>query len=425
MSAGLLLVGALVVLIGLGVPIAFTMLGSTVLTQAIQGRDMQILVQRLYGANDSFALLAIPFFFIAGELMLQGGISKRIVNFAQCLFWWIRGNLAIISFVACAFFGAISGSSFATTAAIGGLMFPEMEDDGYEPGFAAVIQAVGGTLGTLIPPSICCVVYSVLVQTSAGDMFLYIAPVGVLALLFYAATARIMMRRDPDMYRPRQNTARKPTGRELWLTFRDAIWALFSPVIILGGIYAGIFTPTESAIVATVYALIVGLLVYRELNLRLICRALLNATLGSAAVMFIIDAAAPFSWMLTVNRIPQTLTALATTFIDSPYTLLAVANILFLIAGMFMETTCVLMIMIPLILPLLKMFQIDVIHFGVIAVLNMTIGTLTPPFGGGVFVASGVTKVPVALVFRRVVPFLCAGLLLLALITYIPALWLY
>ena len=425
MNAGFLLVGVLLVLITTGVPIAFTILGATLITQFFQGMDMQIFVQRLYGSNDSFALLAIPFFFIAGELMLQGGISRRIINFTQSLFGWIRGSLAIISFVACAFFGAISGSAFATTAAIGGLMFPEMIEDGYEEGFATVIQAVGGTLGTLIPPSICCVVYAVLVQVSAGDMFKYIAPVGILATLFYTATALIMMRRDPTLYRPGKKAARKVvSGSELWLSFKDAVWALLSPVIILGGIYAGIFTPTESAIIATVYALIVGFGVYRELTFRIMCRAMLNATLGSAAVMFIIDAAAPFSWMLTVNQIPQTLASFATEFIHSPYMLLLIINVLFLIGGMFMETNSMMMIMIPLMLPMVKAFDINLIHLGVVTVLNMTIGCITPPFGASIFVASGVTKTPISLAFRRVMPFIISALALLALITYVPLLWL-
>ncbi len=424
MSAGILLVGVLLALIIAGVPIAFTILAATLITQFFQGMDMQIFVQRLYGANDSFALLAIPFFFIAGELMLQGGISRRIINFTQSLFGWVRGSLAIISFVACAFFGAISGSAFATTAAIGGLMYPEMTEDGYEEGFATVIQAVGGTLGTLIPPSICCVVYAVLVQVSAGDMFKYIAPVGVLAVIFYTATALIMMRRNPGLYRPQKRTQRKVSARELWLSFKDAVWALLSPVIILGGIYAGIFTPTESAIVATVYALIVGFFIYRELSLPVMCKAMLNATLGSAAVMFIIDAAAPFSWMLTVNQIPQTLAALATEFIQSPYMLLLIINVLFLIGGMFMETNSMMMIMIPLMLPLIKMFEINLIHLGVFTVLNMTIGCITPPFGASIFVASGVTKAPVFLAFRRVLPFIVAAITLLMLVTYVPLLWL-
>ena len=415
----LLVVGFLII----GVPISFAILSSTILTLIIQNGQLEIVIQRLYGFNDSFSMLAIPFFFIAGELMLQGGISRRIVNFATAFFGWMKGSLAIISVVSSAFFGAISGSSFATTAAIGGIMYPEMTKDGYDKGYSAAIQGVAGTLGVLIPPSIPAVVYAVLVGVSAGDMFLYIIPVGVLATIAYSITAVLLLKMNPDNYKKHENR-QKLNAREMWSSFKEAIWALLTPVIILGGIYGGIFTPTESAIVATAYSLIIGFFVYKELNFRKCFKAILVAALGSGAVMFIIDSSAPFGWVLAVNRIPYLVTQFVSGFIGSPWTLLFLVNVLFLIAGMFMETNAILNIMIPIILPLVKVFDINLLHFGVISVFNLTIGTITPPFGGGAFVASGITGVPVATVFKKSMPYLVTAILILAIITFVPLLWL-
>lgn len=413
----------LIVALTLGIPISFAILSSTILTQIIHGGRLEVIVQRLYGFNDSFSMLAIPFFFIAGELMLQGGISRRIVDLAKALFGWIKGSLAIISFVSSAFFGAISGSSFATTAAIGGIMYPEMIKDGYNKGFSAAVQAVAGTLGVLIPPSIPAVVYSVLVGVSAGDMFLYLIPVGILAVLGYATTAIIMMKLNPENYRIVKKQ-QKITAYEVWKATKAAIWALLSPVIILGGIYGGIFTPTESAIVATAYSIIIGVFVYKELTIKNFYKAIITAAIGSAAVMFIIDASAPFGWVLAINRIPQMVTHYVSGWISSPIVLLFLINVLLLIAGMFMETNAILNIIIPIILPLVKLFNINLLHFGVITIFNVTIGTITPPFGGGVFVASGITGVPVASVFKKTMPFLFASILILAIITFVPLLWL-
>ncbi len=413
-----LLIGALI----LGIPISFAILSSTILTQIIQGGRLEVVVQRLYGFNDSFSMLAIPFFFIAGELMLQGGISRRIVDFAKALFGWIKGSLAIISFVASAFFGAISGSSFATTAAIGGIMYPEMTKDGYDKGFSAAIQGVAGTLGVLVPPSIPAVVYSVLVGVSAGDMFLYIIPVGILATIGYSAAAMIMIKLHPENYQAVKKQ-QKMKAAEVWKAAKTAIWALLSPVIILGGIYGGIFTPTESAIVATAYSIIIGVFVYKELTIKNFYKAIITSAIGSAAVMFIIDASAPFGWVLAINRIPHLVTTYVSGWISSPITLLFLINVLFLVAGMFMETNAILNIMIPIILPLVKLFNINLLHFGVITIFNITIGTLTPPFGGGIFVASGVTGVPVASVFRKAMPFLATSIIILAIITFVPLLW--
>lgn len=413
----------LIVALAVGIPISFAILSSTVLTQIIQGGNLHLIVQRLYGFNDSFSMLAIPFFFIAGELMLQGGISRRIVDFAKALFGWFKGSLAVISFVASAFFGAVSGSSFATTAAIGGILYPEMIKEGYNKGYSAAIQGVAGTLGVLIPPSIPAVVYSVLVGVSVGDMFLYLVPVGILATIVYSAAALIILKLNPENYKFIKDQ-QKLKAAEVWKAFKVAGWALLSPVIILGGIYGGIFTPTESAIVATVYSIIIGFFVYKELTLKNFYKAIITSAIGSSAVMFIIDASAPFGWVLAINRIPQMVTQFISGWISSPIAFLFFINVLFLIAGMFMETNAILNIMIPIILPLVKLFNINMVHFGVITVFNITIGTFTPPFGGGVFVASGITGVPVGSVFKKTMPFIATSIIILAIITFVPLLWL-
>ena len=424
MTTAIVMVILLLVFIMLGLPISFTLLVAVLGASVVGDVDFFITIQRMFAYNNSFSLLAIPLFFVAGELMLVGGISKRIVDFAYSLFGWFKGCFAVISFVACAFFGAISGSSFATTAAIGSIMYPKMVEDGYKPSLAAAIQATGGTLGTLIPPAILCVIYAQLAGCSAGDMFITIAYVGIAATVLYSMATLAVLRFDKTAYMQKAAEKQRFRLKAVIESGKGAIWALLSPIIILGGIYCGVFTPSECAVVATVYSLIVGFFVYRELTVKKACKAIVNAILGSAAIMFILNAGNPFSYILTKSGIPNVLTEFVTSTITQKLLFLLAVNVLLLLGGMFMDTSCLLTIMTPLLCPMLGTYDINVLHFGAICVLNMTLGTLSPPFGGGVFVAAGVTNQPVTEIFRSNMPLLLSGIAILMGVTYVPLLWL-
>lgn len=422
----MILVLAMIVFMAIGAPIYLSILLSASTTIAATGLNFQTIIQRLYSANDNFPLLAVPFFFIAGELMLQGGIAKRIVGFCKVLFGRIEGNLAIITFAACAFFGAISGSSYATTASIGKLMYPEMCQEGYEKRFSAALQAVGGTLGVLIPPSLLCVIYGVATGASVGDMLLWILPVGLFVTLIYIFTALIMIRSPHSNVYSNRNTAqtKRYSFKEVLHHFLDAFWSLLTPVIILGGIYTGIFTPTECAVVATVYAWIIGSFVYKELDLKTSFKAIQNAIIGSAAIIMIVNAAGVFSWLITVNRVASTVANLVQSGISTQVGFMLLVNIVYLFAGMFVEGSVTITIITPLLFPIAMAFGINPIHFGVVTVLNCILGTLTPPFGGALFVTTGVTKIPVTDLLHRVWPFLLSGFAACLLVTFIPLLWL-
>ena len=417
----------MIVFMAIGAPIYLSILLSSLATLLMTGMKAQAIIQRLYAANDSFPLLAIPFFFLAGELMLQGGIAKRIVDFCKMLLGGLKGSLAIISFVACAFFGAISGSSYATTASIGKLMYPEMCKDGYRPSFAATVQAVGGTLGVLIPPSILCVLYGVATGESVGDMLLYIVPVGILTTLCYIITALIVIgKKHNPAYVPVQTGAQEErlSAKKFISTTLYAFWALLTPVIILGGIYSGVFTPTECAVVATVYAWLVGTLIYKELPMKTALKAICDAIIGSACIIMIVDAANVFSWLLTVNRVATAVATAVQSTISNPYTFLLLVNIVYLVAGMFLEGSVTITIIVPLLYPIAVMYGVNGIHFGLITILNCILGTLTPPFGGALFVTNTVTRVPVASILKEVIPFLIGGFALCLLVTYVPLIWL-
>ena len=414
---GIMLLGGVFVFLLMGIPIAFSLGLASFLAIIVSDRiPVMVFAQRLLTASDSFPLMAIIFFVIAGELMLQGGISKRLVNFASSVLGWLRGSLAFISVVTSAFFGAISGSALATTAAIGSIMYPEMVKRNYKADVSARLQAVSGTLGILIPPSIPLVIYGVLTGVSIGDLFIAVIPCGILTMFLYMGFSYFIIVKE-DM-------APKECNREkinVWDSFKDAIWGLLTPVIILGGIYSGVFTPTESAIVATVYALIIGFFVYKELNLKNLYKALGNSAIVSASIMIIIATATLFGWIMTVQNIPVIVSKAIISLTDSKIVFLLLVNGIYLIAGMFMETSTIILLLVPLFLPVVIQLGIDPLHFGIITVLNLSMGLITPPFGAALFVTSGISKVPIEKIYMRVLPFILAGIISVLVITYFPA----
>ena len=416
---GALIFGLLCLFMILGFPIAIS-LGMSAIISMMAFSDMSLIVfpQRLFAGNDSFPLMAIIFFMVAGEFMLQGGISKRLVNVANVFFSKARGSLAMITIVTCAFFGALSGSALATTAAVGNVMYPEMLKDGtYDKDFALSVQAIGGTLGTMIPPSIPLVVFGTLANVSIGNLFLGVFIPGVIFCVLYCVTSYwIIIRRG-------MGTAVTERPKSLTASLLDASWALMTPVIILGGIYSGVFTPTESAAVASGYALIVGKFVYKELNLRNIYKALWNATLACSSIMFLCSCATFFGWVLTLQGFPQMVGNYLITVVDNPLMFLMLMNVVFLVAGMFVDITTTLLLMIPLVFSVATQLGVNMIHFGVIACVNLSLGTITPPFGACLFVANGIDRsVKVESMYKEVLPFCAAGIIGILITTFIPQL---
>jgi C4-dicarboxylate transporter DctM subunit len=419
-AVAVVLLTLLVVLIALGVPIAFSLTLASLGAILVQGQiPLLALPQRLFTATDSFALLAVPFFILAGEIMQQGGISRRLVAFANDLLGWISGGLALVSIAASAFFAAISGSGAATTAAIGGVMYPEMKKRGYHPDFAAAIQALGGTLGIVIPPSIPFVVYGIITGASVGALFLAGVVPGILGALAYMSLAYLLSRRAG--YR----SSRRASFGQLWRSFRNAFWGLLMPLIILGGIYGGVFTPTEAAVVAVVYALAVALFVYREIGLKDLKRIFVGAALTSAMVMFLIATAALFGWVMTRENIPQQLAKAIVSVAGTPLTFLLLVNVVYFVAGALLDTVAIILLLVPILYPIAAQLGIDPVHFGLVTVFNLGIGQITPPFGVCLFVASGISGISLERITRAIWPFFFLAVLLILLYTYVPALSLW
>lgn len=411
------LIATLFVLLLIGAPIAFSLGISSLAALVVQGDlPLSVIPQRLFTSTDSFVLLAVPFFVLAGELMQNGGISRRLVNFANCLLGWVSGGLALVSIASSAFFAAISGSSAATTAAIGSIMYPEMLKRQYKSDFAAAVQAVGGTLGVVIPPSIPLIIYGVITGTSVGDLFLGGIVPGILGAVAYMAVAWKISKKHGYMVEERSSFT------QTWKAFVDAFWGLLMPVIILGGIYGGVFTPTEAAVVAVVYAIFVGAFIYKELDFKNFYHIFVKAGLTSAMIMLLIATASVFTWIMTINTIPQAIGSTILSFTGNKIILLLLINFVFLVVGMFLDTVAIILLLTPIFFPIVTQLGMDPVHFGVMAVFNLAVGQMTPPFGVCLFVSSGITRVSIEKLFINTLPFLVVAILLILLVTYIPAL---
>ncbi|MBQ6481143.1 MAG: TRAP transporter large permease [Anaerolineaceae bacterium] len=415
-TAGLVLLVSLLVFMVMGIPIAFSLGLASTLSLLVSGNvPLLVVPQRIHAAIDSFPMMAIIFFIMTGELMLQGGLSRRLVNAATALLGRVRGSMAYISIATATFFGAISGSAMATTAAIGGIMYPEMVKDGdYEPTFSATLQAVGGTLGALIPPSIPVILYGITTNNSIASLFMAIVIPGLFMALTYSVASYLIMRKKGMGKSARKSDIK--VGKALL----DGFWALLSPVIILGGIYGGVFTPTEAAIVASVYSLIIGMFVYRELTPKAIYKALVNTGITSAAIMFLTASASLFGWVMTTQNIPQLAAAMMMNIVHSKTGFLLLVNVLLLIAGMFMESSTIILLTMPLLYPVSQIFGVNPIHFGIIVVVNITIGLFTPPFGCNLFVAASTCDQKIEPLMKQSIPFIIAGVIGLLILTFVP-----
>jgi C4-dicarboxylate transporter DctM subunit len=369
----------------------------------------------MFTSCDSFPLMAIPFFVLGGALMEGGGLSRRLVDFFDTLVGHLTGGLAIVTVIACMFFGAISGSAPATVAAIGTIMVPTMIDKGYEKKWAMALVAAAGCLGTIIPPSIPMVMYGVATGASISTMFMGGFLPGIVCGLSLIVISVSYCRRNGYT-----GNGLGFSWKRVGAAFKDAIWALLVPVIILGGIYGGFFTPTEAAVVSVVYGLLIGLFVYRELNIKKICQKLVESANTSATILIIVGTGTVLGRVLTIEQVPQTVAELLTGLTDSRIVILLLMNLLLLVVGCLMETTSAILILAPILYPVVQLYGVDIIHFGIIMVVNLSIGFITPPVGVNLFVASGIGKIPFVDLCRKIIPFLIALLVGLLIITYIP-----
>ena len=414
----LLLFSVLIVLIMMSVPIGITLGLSTLLCLAFTTDiPLTILAQKSATGLDSFPLLAIPFFILAGTLMCNGGISRRLVNLAESLVGFIVGGLAMVTVLACMFFAAISGSGPATVSAIGSFMVPSMKERHYDADFAAAITAASGTIGVIIPPSIPFVIYCVVAQASIGDMFIAGIIPGIIIGAALMAVCYLTARKRNYL----SSTAR-PTFRAVAVAFREAVWALFVPIIILGGIYGGIFTQTEAAVVAVVYSILIGKFVYRELDGKALYECLRSAGLINGATEFMIGFSMAFASYLSMAQIPASIGAWLREFSENPLVILMVINVFLLVIGCFIDNIAAVVILTPILLPVVKALGIDPIHFGLIITVNLACGFISPPYGINLFVASAISGESIESISKAIIPSFLAMIVCLVLFTYFPIL---
>jgi len=399
----------------IGVPIAISLGLSSLVAILLFGKDsLASLSLKLFDTSEHYTLMAIPFFILGGALMSTGGVAKRLVRFAIACVGHIRGGLAISAVLACTFFAAVSGSSPATVVAVGSIMIAGMVSAGYAKEFAAGVMCNAGTLGILMPPSIVMVVYCAVTEQSVGRLFLAgIVP----ALLLSSSLMLAIYIRARMIGLPSQP---KASTKELIDSAKDAVWGFFLLFIIMGGIYGGIFTPTEAAAVAAVYAVLVSLFIYKDITFKTLPHVFVDASKTTVMLMFIIANAILFAHILTTERIPQLITEQITSMGLSPLVFLIIVNLILLVAGNFMEPTAILLILAPIFFPIAVALGIDPIHLGIIMVVNMEIGMITPPVGLNLFVTSGITGMSLLSVVKAAFPWLSVLLVFLVIITYFP-----
>ncbi|MBN2232482.1 MAG: TRAP transporter large permease subunit [Deltaproteobacteria bacterium] len=409
------------VLLLIGVPIAAILLAVTgIALHRFTWTPLLVLPQQLFNALDNFVLLAVPFFILASQIMTEGAMADRLVAVIRYLVGRVPGGLAIAGLLACIFFAALSGSSPATVIAIGSIMIPALRRAGYDDDFAVGLITSAGSLGVVIPPSIPMILYCLVMNVSVAELFL--AGIGPGLLVGAIFTVYILARARRHQWREAGGFSWSVFGRRL----REGIWGMLLPLIVLGGIYSGIFTPTEAAAVAVVYAVAVEFLCYRELTFARFNRCLASAAVLSAALLFILAAAMTFVWLLTAEGIPAALAAWLTGWVDNRWLFLLLINLLFLALGSVMDNVSAMLILSPLLADSLDRYGIDLIHYGIIMVMVIEIGFLTPPFGLNLFVAMGLTGRGLLDIGRAVLPFLLLLLLSILLVTCFPtiSLWL-
>lgn len=402
------------VLLLLGVPVGFTIAIAAFITLVAGDVPALMMVQRIFTAQDSFSLIAVPFFILAGDLMSKGAVSKVLVEFAESLLGWIRGGLTIVSVLAGMFFAAISGSGAATTAAVGATLIPELEKRGYHVDKSAALIAAAGTIGVVIPPSVPMVLYAVIAEQSVNTLFRngFIPGItmGVILIVIALVEARKL---------------NYPKGTPLSVknvlrTFLHAVWGILMPLIILGGIFSGYFTPSEAADVAVIYSILIGFFLYRDLTPKGLMEIMKNSAKTSSVIMLIIGFSGPFGWVLANWKIPEMISKAVLSVSSNTYIILFLIGLIILVAGVFMETSSAIILLTPVFLPLVKAMGVNLVHFGVVFAVGLAIGMITPPVAINLFVASGITGLPMTKISKAIIPYLISLIVVFFVILYAP-----
>ncbi len=412
----LILFGVFVLGLLIGIPVAITLGVSSAAYLLYQGIPIVVMPQKMFAGIDSFVLLCIPGFILAGNLMNGGGITERIIRFANAGVGWMRGGLGLTNVAGSMLFGGISGTAVADAASLGGVLIPGMRKSGYPADFSAAVTAASSTVGPIIPPSVPMIIVGALSGISVGKMFLAGAVPGILMGLAMMVTTYVIS--------VRRNFPRQPWQGfgELFRSFLGAFWAIFMTLLIVGGLMSGLATPTETAVVACIYALIVGRLVYRELPLGKVPKLVIDSAIASAAILALVGFANVFGWILVSERIPQTIAAAVLGITDNKYLVILLINILLLIVGMFMETIAALIILFVPLLTLAQSVGIDPLHFATFAVLNLMIGLTTPPVGVCLFICANIARLPLAPIVKAIIPYIITNILVLLAVSYFPPL---
>ncbi|WP_282045363.1 TRAP transporter large permease [Roseibium album] len=405
-------VGSLVI----GIPVAIALGLSSLSYLLVSGIPLVVIPQKVYAGIDVFVLLSIPGFILAGNLMNNGGITERIIRFANALVGWVQGGLGLTNIGASMLFGGITGTAVADAASIGGVMIPGMKKAGYPADFSAAVTAASSTVGPIIPPSVPMIIVGALSGISVGQMFMAGAVPGLLMGLAMMITCYVIARR--------KNFPREPWrgASELVRALGSAFWAIAMTGIIIYGLLSGIATPTETAVVASVYAFIVGAFVYRELPLKKVPKIIVDSAVSAASILALVGLANVFGWILVSERIPQAIASAVLTITDNPILVILIINLLLLFVGMFMETIAALIILFVPLLSLAQAVGIEPLHFATFAVLNLMIGLTTPPVGVCLFVCAGIARLPLTPVVKAILPFLLSNIIVLLLVSFIPAL---
>lgn len=411
----LILFGSFFLLLFLNIPIALSLGMSSIITLLYEKLPLSMVPSNMYSSTSKFVLLAIPFFIFGGNIMAEGGISERLINFCRSLVGHKRSGMALVCVIVSCFFAAISGSGPATVAALGMIIIPAMVQAGYDKASGTALMSTAGAIGIIIPPSITFVIYGSITGTSVGALFASgIVPGILMGVLLVVAMMWVSRKRELHLLP-------KATWKERWESFKDAFWGLMMPVIILGGIYGGIFTPTEAAAVSAIYGLFLGLFIYKTITFKDVPRILADSVSQTAVVMFIVGTASLFAWILTVTGLAaQASNVLISVSSGNKYIFLLIVNIILLIAGCFIDANSACYILVPILVPVATALGINPIHLGCIMIVNMAIGMVTPPVGVNLYVGCGIAKISLKEISIAVLPFIVASIVALLLTTYVP-----
>ncbi len=417
-----------VVLLLIGVPISITVGASSLVYILGTGMSPLVVAQRLFAGIDTVSFIAIPMFILAGDIMNRGGLAKRIVRLCSKVVGDIHGGLAIVTIIACMFFAAISGSGVATAAAMGAIMIPSMVEAGYSRNYAAAVVGSASPIGVIIPPSISYIIYAVLANCSVTGLYKAGIPAGLVMGLSLMVVSYVIAKRRgykgstasrEELRKAEEEIREARKDMTPWQRICDSsIWALFTPIIIIGGVFGGLFTATESAVVAVLYSLIVGLFIYKGLSFKELPKLFANSAIGAAKIMFVIANAQLFAYIISYARVPQMILSGFDSLKLPSFAILLLINLILLIAGTFMETSAIILICTPIFLPVVLQLGMDPIHFGIIITANTAIGLLTPPFGVCLFTTASVAKIKVQSIFKEIVPFIIAMIVAILIITF-------